>query len=154
MRWRGVKRVPRRSWRPLTEAWKERCLHEECDVCTVTGVPEIAKQNVNVAFQVADVAKPLVPVRRIIEKGNKVCFGPNKADNYIESVRSGDRIPLRMNQRGSYLMQVQLSNGERADITVDSGAEENVCPYEFGEYFGLQIPKQWLSLRTATGAVV
>ena len=132
----------------------KRCLHDECHLCTVTKMPEVTNQKVNVAFQVADVAKPLMSVRRITEKGNKVCFGPNGADNYIESVQTGDRIPLRTSQQGSYLMQVRLSSGERADITVDSGAEENVCPYEFGKCFGLQTPKKWLSLRTASGAVV
>ncbi len=33
--------------------------------------------------KVADVKKPLLSVKRIVEKGNKVSFGPGIEDNYI-----------------------------------------------------------------------
>ena len=37
-------------------------------------------------FQVASVKKPLMSVRRIVEKGNIVCFGPKEGDNFIGMV--------------------------------------------------------------------
>ena len=44
---------------------------------------------------------------------------------------------LRPNGRGSYVMQVAFRNGKQTEITVDSGAEENVCPWAWGEEFGI-----------------
>ena len=64
-------------------------------------------------------------------------FGPGKDDNYIMNVVSGERIKLRPNGKGSYLMDVVFEGGGKAEITVDSGAEESVCPWEFGQQFGL-----------------
>ena len=46
------------------------------------------------------------------------------------------------NGKGSYLLHVQFVNGRKTKIVVDSGAEENVCPWEWGEEFGTQ-PLRW-----------
>ena len=40
-----------------------------------------SETQISLKFQVAAVRKPLVSVRRIIEKGNSVHFGPEDADN-------------------------------------------------------------------------
>ena len=48
---------------------------------------------------------------------------------------------LQTGGRGSYVMEVQFVGGEKTTITVDSGAEESVCPWEWGErVFG---PQYW-----------
>ena len=62
-------------------------------------------------FQVARVKKPLVSVKRIIEQGNHVAFGPEKEDNFIVNKKLGDKIMLRPNGKGSYLMDVCLVAG-------------------------------------------
>ena len=36
-------------------------------------------------FQVTDVKKPLIAVRRITEQGNHVNFGPGREDEFIEN---------------------------------------------------------------------
>ena len=41
------------------------------------------KSKLGFRFQVADVKKPLVSVKRITEKGNHVQFGPGEKDNFI-----------------------------------------------------------------------
>ena len=46
-------------------------------------------------------------------------------------------------------MEVNFLGGGRTYITVDSGAEENVCPYGWGENFGLRNPEEWLEFRGA-----
>ena len=56
----------------------------------------------NLTFQVADVKKPLISVKRIVEKGNFVSFGPNPEDNFIENRNSGDKVALKPNGKGSY----------------------------------------------------
>ena len=46
-------------------------------------------------FQVADVQKPLVSVKRIVEKGDFVSFVPEKADNDIQNKVTKYEIPLK-----------------------------------------------------------
>ena len=94
------------------------------------------KINMALTFQVAEVKKPLTSVKRITEKGNQVCFGPGKEDKFILNVETGDKVLLRKNRRGSYLLDVVSANGRKTEITVDSGAEESVCPWDWGEEFG------------------
>ena len=72
---------------------------------------EDGKVNLKMAFQIADVKKPLLAVCRMAEKGNKVIFGPGDDDNFIFNIRTGKKIPLIKNGRGSYLLEVVM-NGE------------------------------------------
>ena len=89
----------------------------------------------SLCFQVAAVKKPLVAVVRICEKGNKVCLGPDEKDNYIQNVSSGSKIYMRK-QRGSFVVDGQFGDGNWVETTVDSAAEESVCPKEWGRQFG------------------
>ena len=91
-------------------------------------------------FQVADVKKPLVAVKRIAEKGNITQFGPEPGDNFIMNKKTGDKISLRP-KGGSYVMDAKFPGGTIAEITVDSAAEESVCPWEWGKQFGI-VPVQ------------
>eukprot|EP00973_Karenia_brevis_P009006 1219967-Karenia_brevis.AAC.1 len=63
-------------------------------------------------FQVAAVSKPLLAVKRIVEKGNHVSFGP------------------------------EFVGGGKTEVTVDSGAEESVCPWEWGQQFGCRVSSE------------
>ena len=56
-------------------------------------------------FQASDVQKPLAAVWRIAEKGNKIHFGPDAGDNYIENIHTGKRINM-VRKGGSYVMEV------------------------------------------------
>eukprot|EP00973_Karenia_brevis_P017629 2419569-Karenia_brevis.AAC.1 len=76
-------------------------------------------------FEVADVPKPLLAVKRIVEKGKHVVFGPGKEDNFIVNRDTGDRLMLFPNGRGSYMMRVNFVGGGATEVTVDSGAEES-----------------------------
>ena len=105
-------------------------------------------------FQVADVKKPLVSVKRITEQGNHVAFGPGKEDNFILSKSSGDKLFLRPNGKGSYLMDVSFVGGGTTEITVDSGAEESVCPWEWGSQFGVRPADRWMAFRNASGGLI
>jgi hypothetical protein len=105
----------------------------------------------SLGFQVADVHKPLASVQRIVEKGNHVEFGPSPEDNFIINKKTGSKLMLKPNGRGSYLMEVNFVGGGKTEITVDSGAEENVCPWEWGEQFGILPADRWLRFRNASG---
>ena len=37
---------------------------------------------------------------------------------------------------------------------MDSGAEENVCPWEWGEKFGIKEADQWMTFEDASGRVI
>ena len=108
-------------------------------------------KKLKLGFQVAEVRKPLIAVKRITEQGNHVNFGPGKDDNFIENREAGSRIPLRPNGKGSYLMGVTFEGGGKTSITVDSGAEESVCPWEWGQQFPVKDPARWLDFKNASG---
>ena len=60
------------------------------------------------SFEVTDVTKPLVAVRRIMEKGNEVHFGK---ECYIRNVHTGERIPMRR-KGGSYVVDIDVNIDE------------------------------------------
>ena len=102
-------------------------------------------------FQVAAVKKPLIAVKRIVENGNVVQFGKKDEDNFILNVQTGDKLFMKPNGKGSYVMQVRFRNGDRTEITVDSGAEESVCPWDWGLQYGTQVSDSWMNFRDASG---
>ena len=48
-------------------------------------------------------------------------------------------------------MDVKFMGGEDTEITVDSGAEENVCPKDWGQQFGIQEVAKKQGFRNASG---
>jgi hypothetical protein len=58
-------------------------------------------------FQVSDVQKPLVAVRRITEKGNVVQFGPRAEDNFIKNTVTGVKIAM-VKKGGSYVIPAEM----------------------------------------------
>ena len=58
-------------------------------------------------FEASDVRKPLAAVHRIVEKGNKVQFGPNPEDNFIQNIATNEKVHMRKKGR-SYVLGVEL----------------------------------------------
>jgi hypothetical protein len=58
-------------------------------------------------FQVSDVQKPLAAVRRIVERGNTVQFGPRDEDNFIMNGKSGAKI-FMVRRGGSYVVPADM----------------------------------------------
>eukprot|EP00973_Karenia_brevis_P006275 854340-Karenia_brevis.AAC.1 len=69
----------------------------------------------SISFQVAAVSKPFLAVKRIVEKGNHVSFGPGEKDNFIFNKGAGERLLLIPNGRGSYLMKVEFVGGGKTE---------------------------------------
>ena len=86
--------------------------------------------------------------------GNSRINHYDKEGNYIKNTKTGDKFVLRPNGKGSYLMDVEFPGGFKTQITVDSGAEESVCPVNWGEEFGLGKPDKRLNLINASGAKI
>ena len=96
----------------------------------------------------------MISVRKKVENGNHVSFGPKADDNFIINKGSGDKVMLKPNGKGSYLMHVRFINGEETEITVDSGAEENVCPWGWGAQFETKETDKWMNFRNASGGKI
>ena len=108
----------------------------------------------NLTFQASDAKKPLLSVRRVVEKGNHVHFGPTEADCFISNPQSGNKMPLKFNGKGAWVMEVAME-GAKHWITVDSGAEESVCPKDWGASFpALAPPNGYVPFKTAQGHVM
>ena len=76
-----------------------------------------------VSCSVAEVKKTLLSAARIVDRGHRICLGPNDEDNYIENLKSGDKIPVR---RKSDVFVIKLkvkrpNKDQKADLlaTVD-----------------------------------
>ena len=108
----------------------------------------------NLKFQVTDVKKPLIAVKRICEKMNIVNFGPGENDNFIQNINTGNKIKLHKRGIGSYVMVVKFAGGKQTEVTVDSGAEESVCPKEWGDDFEIVPAERQLNLRNASGGKI
>ena len=62
---------------------------------------------VSMAFQASDVQKPIVSVRRMVEKGHTVQFGPEDKDNFIENIASGKKLYMAR-KGGSYVIKADF----------------------------------------------
>ena len=58
------------------------------------------------AFHVTDVKKPLAAVCKIVEKGNRVCFGPKPEDCYIMNLITQERTMMRR-EKGQYVIEFE-----------------------------------------------
>ena len=109
---------------------------------------------IDLQFQVCDVQKPLLAVRRLTECGNEVRFGPGEKDNYIMNPKDGKKIQLIKRGYGLYMMAVHMPGTGMTEITIDSGAEDSVCPWDWGQQFGLMPPSQAMNLFDAQGNLI
>ena len=95
----------------------------------------VEKKHMEMGFEVCDVRRALAAVSRITAKGNRVAFGPETEDNFIENVKTGQKIPMRK-KGGAYVVDVALvGSGQKTEITIDSAAEESVCPEDWAKEF-------------------
>ena len=134
------------------EKWNESGGKEHCAVLINAATNDDQggiKMKLN--FQVTDVKKPLLAVRRVVEQGNTVGFGPGGKDNFIKNNKTKDIVLLKPNGRGSYILRVKLEDGSETDITVDSGAEESVCPLEWAKMHDVYESEKKMNLRNANG---
>ena len=126
---RGFQKVQRKKWRTFGRAC---CEKEDREIVLIKPVEGKEAKVMSLGLQVASVKKPLIAVKRIVENGNVVQFGKQDEDPLILNTEIGDKMMFEPNGKGSFVMQVKFRNGENTEITVDSGAEENVCPWGWG----------------------
>ena len=70
------------------------------------------KQSTRLHFQVADVKKPLMAVKRICVKGNNTMqFGENEDECFIMSVKTRSKPKMRKRGMGLYVIDVNFLGG-------------------------------------------
>ncbi len=62
---------------------------------------------IGLTFQVTDVKKPLLAVRRLVEKGNKVVLSGDEGESYILNPQSKVRVPVRK-KGGSFVIEAHF----------------------------------------------
>ena len=65
------------------------------------------KDPVGLRFQVTDVRKPLLAVRRLVERGNKVVLAGGEEESYIMNVATGVKIPIKK-KGGSFVIEAHF----------------------------------------------
>ena len=65
------------------------------------------KDPVGLKFQVTDVRKPLLAVRRLVEKGNKVVLAGGEGESYILNEVTGVKIPIKK-KGGSFVIEAHF----------------------------------------------
>ena len=65
-------------------------------------------------FQVSDVQKPLAAVWRVADAGNIVQFGPKAEDNFVKSVKTGEKMMMKK-KGGSYVIEVEFVSKAKDD---------------------------------------
>ena len=145
-------KVAKKDWNPVERDIMPigRDGPQERDIQPIGREAPKGAEVLGMTFQVTDVKKPLMSVARVAEKGNIIQFGPKPTDNFIQT-GDGQKIPLEENGRGSYLMTVDFVGGGRGTITVDSGAEDSVCPKEWAKQFGTSEAERNFVFRDASG---
>ena len=62
---------------------------------------------IGLKFQVTDAKKPLLAVRRLVERGNVVSFGPEPHQCYIRHLSSKKTIPMEK-KGGSFIIRAHF----------------------------------------------
>ena len=65
------------------------------------------KEAVGIKFQVTDVKKPLLAVRRLVEKGCTVTLGGGEGESFIKNKETGVRIPV-VRKGGSFVIEARF----------------------------------------------
>ena len=80
---------------------------------------------VGLKFQVTDVKKPLLAVRRLVEKGNVVSFGPEPDQNYIHNIATGRKIEMEK-KGGAFVIEAHFMKEIEGDSRAEAGFTRQV----------------------------
>ena len=95
------------KWLKFTNASGGRMGHYGAKETTFIAGEEQDKKMMTLGFQVSDAQKSLAALWRIAEKGNIVQFGPEAKDNFIQNVRTKQKVPM-VRKGGSYVLEAEF----------------------------------------------
>jgi hypothetical protein len=136
------------------EAEKTDIENNQCDE-EVNGVEDGQRltRESSMDFNVADVGKPLASAVKVCQAGNRVLLSPEPGGSYIENIKSGERMELRV-EKGTFVFDVEFSEGEDGTITLDSGAGVNVWPKNKLKNVPMMPKKNGLTMKAANGTEI
>ena len=170
-KWVVVKSKKAKGWKKIKDTLKvvgmeENKMQLEVNEPTEKFIGNVEKgtQVMSMMFQAAGVKKALSAVSKICKAGNLVQVGDEPGDCYIKNKTTGKKVMLEK-RRGSYVMKVEFvyqakNAGGQVEwkkmteevITVDSGAEESVCPLVWGREFGLTKVQPGMEMKMVNAA--
>ena len=101
---------------------------DSVDINVVEGGPGDKLTRVSAMnFNVTDVKKPLASAVKVVKAGSKVVLNPG--GSYIENMETGERMAVRI-EKGTFVFDVELEDGEISTITLVSGAGCHVWPVD------------------------
>ena len=96
--------------------------------------------------------------------GNPVQFGDEDSECFIQNKQTKKKVMMKK-KRGSYVIEVEFVKDEvgadgtwkrtrvgKETITIDSGAEESVCPLGWGESLGMKVVSPGSEMRMVSAA--
>ena len=96
--------------------------------------------------------------------GNIVQFGDEDGECFIQNKVTKKKVMMKK-RRGSYIIEVEFVKAEvgadgsltrrklgKESITIDSGAEESVCPLGWGEAFGMKAVSPGTEMKMVSAA--
>jgi hypothetical protein len=104
-------------------------------------------------FHVAKVQRPLASAVKVVEAGNRIIMNPSTEESYIENIKTGERMKMRI-ERGTYMFDVMYAGGSEGSITLDSGAGVNVWPEGMLPAVPLRPPEPGLRMTAANGSEI
>ena len=138
-------KIKSKDWKKVQVGDEDLWDAEGC-ICVVEDEAGKELTQIGLGFQVADVKKPLLAVDRVVEKGNVVQFGPEEEDNFVMNRNSKEKIMMRKKGK-SYVIDIKLKDGYWTEVTVDSAAEESVCPKEWAKMYEMKPVQEGRQLR-------
>ena len=106
---------------------------------------------VAIRFNISNVQRPLAAASKVAGQGNRIVM--EGSGGYIESIATGERIQLRL-ERGVYVFDIVLPNGEKAVVALDSGAGVCVWPETWKVDAKLEKKEEGLSMIAAHGTEI
>ena len=82
----------------------------------VTFEHENGRDIIGLTFQVTDVKKPLLAVRRLVEKGNKVVLSGEEGQSYILNEKTKVKVPVKK-KGGSFVIEAHFVKEVASDFT-------------------------------------
>ena len=104
-------------------------------------------------FHVAGVQRPLASAAKVVGAGNRIVMGPDDEGSFIENMKTGERMKLRI-ERGTYVFDVKYTGGTEGTITLDSGAGVNVLPEGMLPEVPMRAPEPGLRMIAANGTEI
>ena len=104
-----------------------------------------------IEFHVADVRRPLASAAKMIQAGNRIVL--DSSGSFVENVATGEKMEVKVKDE-TFVFEVVYDNGDRGEITLDSGAGVNVWPKNLQSQVKMLPRRPGLRMAAANGTEI